>query len=192
MKVILGAALTAALALGFTQPAAAKKKFSFKLAASSSTCAPGAAGTVTITPKGANQKLRVKVWNLPENTDFDLFVIQVPEVPFGLSWYQGDIETNGKGRGSGTFVGIFSKETFTVAPGVAPAPVVFDDNADSNPATAPVQMYHLGLWFNSPEDAAKAGCPDLVTPFNGEHKAGVQVLNTSNFPDLKGPLRRIR
>ena len=75
---------------------------------------------------------------------------------------------------------------------MAPAPVVFDDNADSNPATAPVQMYHLGLWFNSPEDAAKAGCPDVVTPFNGEHNAGVQVLNTGSFPDLKGPLRRVR
>ena len=192
MKVIWGAALTAALASGFTQPAAAKKKFSFKLVSSSSTCVPKAAGRVKITPVGANQKLQVKVWNLPKNTDFDLFVIQVPGAPFGLSWYQGDIETNRKGRGTGEFIGIFSKETFTVAPGVAPAPVVFDDNADSNPATAPVQMYHLGLWFNSPEDAAKAGCPDLVTPFNGEHNAGVQVLNTSNFPDLKGPLRRIK
>ena len=26
-----------------------------------------------------------------------------------------------------------------------------------------------------------------VTPFNGEHKAGIQVLNTSNFPDLHRP-----
>jgi hypothetical protein len=49
-------------------------------------------------------------------------------------------------------------------------------------------MYHLGLWFNSPDDAKNAGCPSTVTPFNGEHNAGVQVLNTSNFPDLQGPL----
>jgi hypothetical protein len=27
------------------------------------------------------------------------------------------------------------------------------------------------------------------TPFNGEHNAGLQVLNTSNFPDDHGPLR---
>ena len=178
--------------MGFTHPAAAKEQFEFKLVASSDTCLPEAAGWAKISPNGPNQKLRVKIWNLPKNTDFDLFVIQVPNPPFGLSWYQGDIETNRRGRGTGKFIGIFSKETFTVAPGVAPAPVVFDDNADSNPATPPVQMYHLGLWFNSPEDAAKAGCPDLVTPFNGEHNAGVQVLNTSNFGDLRGPLRRIR
>jgi hypothetical protein len=30
-----------------------------------------------------------------------------------------------------------------------------------------------------------------VTPFNGDHTAGVQVLNTSNFPDLAGPLRQL-
>jgi len=52
-----------------------------------------------------------------------------------------------------------------------------------------VQTYHLGLWFNSPADAQNAGCPNAVTPFNGEHNAGIQVLNTSNFPDNHGPLR---
>jgi hypothetical protein len=48
-------------------------------------------------------------------------------------------------------------------------------------------MYHLGLWFNSPADAQKATCPGATTPFNGEHDAGIQVLNTSNFPVLSGP-----
>jgi hypothetical protein len=47
-------------------------------------------------------------------------------------------------------------------------------------------MYHLGLWFNSPQDAQNNGCPATVTPVNGEHNAGIQVLNTSNFPDDKG------
>jgi hypothetical protein len=49
-------------------------------------------------------------------------------------------------------------------------------------------MYHLGLWFDSAADAAKAGCPATPTPFNGEHYAGIQVLNTATFPDLQGPL----
>jgi hypothetical protein len=90
------------------------------------------------------------------------------------------------------FIGRFNIETFIVAPGVAPAPVVFGGpfpNADKNPATLPVQIYHLGLWFNSPADAQSAGCPATVTPFNGEHNAGIQVLNTANFPDNHGPLR---
>ena len=86
-------------------------------------------------------------------------------------------------------------ETFIVAPGVAMAPVVHDDgpfpDADMNPATPPVHTYHLGLWFNSPDDAAAAGCANTVTPFNGDHTAGIQVLNTSNFPDDQGPLRQL-
>jgi hypothetical protein len=59
------------------------------------------------------------------------------------------------------------------------------------PATAPVHTYHLGLWFNSPADAVAAGCPGATTPFNGDHTAGVQVLNTSNFPNDQGPLRSL-
>jgi len=31
-----------------------------------------------------------------------------------------------------------------------------------------------------------------VTPFNGEHNAGVQVLNTSEFPADAGPLRNVK
>ena len=42
--------------------------------------------------------------------------------PFGLAWYQGDIETNKDGVGYGQFIGRFSIETFIVAPGVANAP----------------------------------------------------------------------
>jgi hypothetical protein len=52
-------------------------------------------------------------------------------------------------------------------------------------------MYHLGLWFNDPEDAANAGCLDTVTPFNGEHNAGVQALSTRNFPPFEGPLGQL-
>jgi hypothetical protein len=48
------------------------------------------------------------------------------------------------------------------------------------------------LWFNSPFDASKAGCPATVTPFNGEHHAGIQVLNTATFPALQGPLLYLR
>jgi hypothetical protein len=56
-------------------------------------------------------------------------------------------------------------------------------------------MYHLGLWFNSPADAFAAGCqasPTAMTPFNGEHNAGTQVLSTRNFPNDHGPLRNVQ
>ena len=52
-------------------------------------------------------------------------------------------------------------------------------------------MFHLGLWFDSPEDAEAAGCPNTVTPFNGAHDAGIQALSTRNFPQLEGPLSKI-
>ncbi len=157
-------------------------------------CLPNATGHVTITPAGPVEIMDVVVEGLPPNTEFDFFVIQVPKAPFGVSWYQGDIETNAHGRGHERFVGRFSIETFSVAPGSAPAPLVFNGpfpDATINPPFNPIQMYHLGLWFGSPQAAQAAGCPATVTPFNGEHNAGIQVLNTSNFPDDFGPLRQV-
>jgi hypothetical protein len=158
-------------------------------------CLKGAHAKVTIVSQGPVEVMTVSAADLPRNTDFDFFVIQVPNAPFGISWYQGDLESDGSGHADGTFIGRFSIETFAVAPGVAPAPQVFNDHpfpdASQNPAFKPVQMYHLGLWFNSPKDAAAAGCPATVTPFNGEHDAGVQALSTRNFPDQFGPLRKI-
>jgi len=157
-------------------------------------CVPNASGEVRIESVGAVEEMTVKVEGLPPKTDFDFFVIQKPAAPFGMSWYQGDIETNGDGKGRGKFIGRFNVETFIVAPGSVPAPVVHNNafpDASSNPAMNPVHTYHLGLWFNSPDDAVNAGCPGNVTPFNGEHNAGVQVLNTSNFADLFGPLRQL-
>jgi hypothetical protein len=165
-------------------------------AAVAATCVPNAEADVRIVSNGPTETMTVNVEHLPKNTDFDFFVIQVPNAPFGLSWYQGDIQTNDEGNGTGKFIGRFSIETFIVAPGSAPAPVVhtaqpFPD-ANTNPAIPnPVHEFHLGLWFNSPNDAAKAGCGNAVTPFNGTHNAGVQVLSTRNFADPNGPLRRI-
>src|ERR1700741_4426006 len=43
---------------------------------------------------GPVEIMDVTVSGLPPNTDFDFFVIQVPKTPFGLAWYQGDIERN--------------------------------------------------------------------------------------------------
>jgi hypothetical protein len=157
-------------------------------------CLKNAEANVTIKSVGPVEVMTVEAKRLPRNTDFDLFVIQVPNAPFGLSWYQGDLQTDRWGQANGTFIGRFSIETFTVAPGTAPAPVVHTSpipDASSNPATAPVHQYHLGLWFNSPADAVAAGCPGTLTPFNGEHTAGVQALSTRQFPDDFGPLRRI-
>jgi hypothetical protein len=180
---------------GSAQARQQDKEIDFKMvrsaAATNAGCLPRASADVEVESLGPVEKMRVRLQGLPPNTEFDFFVIQVPDAPFGLSWYQGDIETDSHGRGTGKFVGRFNTETFIVAPGTAPAPVVHEPDASSNPATGPVHTFHLGLWFNSPADAAAAGCPDTVTPFNGDHNAGIQVLSTRNFANDQGPLRQL-
>src|SRR5215216_2915584 len=65
---------------------------------------------------------------------------------------------------------------------------VDDKDAKKNPEFKPVHTFHLGLWFGSPEEADDAGCSDTVTPFDGDHEAGIQAFSTRNFPKLEGPL----
>jgi hypothetical protein len=181
--------------LGAAQAGPTTNNFTFAMVPTGGTeaCIKTAKGRVTITPTLALvENMHVEVSGLPPSTDFDLFVIQVPTSPFGLAWYMGDMLTDAKGEAVGDFIGRFSVGTFIVAPGVAPAPVVLTGDASQNPATPPVQLYHLGLWFDTPADATAAGCGGVVTPFNSTHNAGVQILNTSNFPNGAGPLRHVQ
>src|SRR6266699_1316576 len=123
---------------------------------------------------------------LPKGTGFDLFVIQTPNKPFGVAWYQTDVKTDSHGDGTATVRGIFNVETFTV-------------DVDSAHAVAPTHQYHLGLWFNSPAKPFNLGCEKgagatvpIVTPFNGAQHAGIQILNTSNFAVNRGPLAHVK
>ena len=160
--------------------------FSFSLVPSSSSikaCLPHAAGSVTITPHSLNDAMTVSVSGLAPNTGYDLFVIQLPGKPFGVSWYQSDLQTNSSGAGSVTVVGIFNKETFSISTG-------------GTTTFGATHQYHLGLWFNDPKVPFNLGCEPgatspIVTPFNGEQNAGIQVLNTSNFPNNAGPLSHV-
>ena len=162
----LAAAGATAAAISGANADAAVTHASFQIvrsgAAVTANCLKGAHANVTIQSQGPVEVMKVSAAKLPRNTDFDLFVIQVPNAPFGVSWYQGDLESNSSGHANGTFIGRLSIETFTVAPNVAQAPQIFRNppfpDAAKNPAFNPVQMYHLGMWFNSPKDAAAAGC----------------------------------
>jgi hypothetical protein len=195
----LVAALLSPVAFSPLAPAqAVTLPFNMVVSSGASSCLPNATATVIDHAFGPFENLEVVVSNLPPSTGFDFFIIQIPVAPFGASWYMGDINTDSTGTGVGNFVGRFSRETFIISPGTAAAPNEFPDppavvpEATGGVQTNPVQMYHLGLWFDSASDAAKAGCPNTATPFNGEHNAGIQVLNTANFPNLKGPLIGIK
>jgi hypothetical protein len=184
--------------------AQSNSSFAFDLIVSpgAAACLPNATAHVTIVSRGVGtaEDLAFSAKGLPPNTDFDLFVIQVPNKPFGLAWYNGDVLTDRSGNAFQHLRNRFQFGTFVIAPGVASAPQThttgpFPD-ALQNPETfgpdgvtaGPVQLYHLGLWFDSASDAQNAGCPNTVTPFNSNHDAGIQVLNTANFPDTLGPL----
>ena len=154
-------------------------------------CLAGASANVTVQPAGQVEHMTISAHNLVPNSEYDVFVIQVPDAPFGVSWYQGDLESDAQGNAIGHYAGRFNIETFAVAPGVGPAPVVFPGDGAQNVASPPIHEYHVGVWFGSPATAAKAGCPTTVTPFNGEHNAGIQALSTKQFGDRFGPLRRL-
>jgi hypothetical protein len=195
MKLALAYALVAAsfaAAVPLAAPASAADNVVFNMVPSSLSCVPNAKGRVTVALRDGFESLHIEVSNLPPRTTFTLFNIQVPKAPFGMAWYAGDITTDANGRATGDFAGRFSIETFMVAQAAAPAPKLHAADGGSNPASAPIHMFHLGLWFDSFQDAAAAGCPDNVTPFNDDHTAGVQVLNTSNFGNLAGPLRSVK
>ena len=176
-------AISLATATGAT---AVDSSFSFSLVPSSaaiSTCLPNAKGNVTITTGTLNDTMKVTISGMPHNAGFDLFVIQQPAAPFGVSWYQTDIHANSTGTGTATVRGVFDKETFSVSPG-------------GTTTFAPTHQYHLGLWFNSPSEPFALGCEGaatspIVTPFNGEQHAGIQILNTSNFLVNAGPLSHV-
>ena len=167
---------------GSMSAAAAPFAFDMAVSAAAAGCLSNARGHVTIRDVGNNnQRMQIRVNGLPPRTEFAFFVLQTPTGPFGMSWYQGDIVTDDTGSGSQQFFGIFSRELFVFAPATRAAPQTDSFDAVTNPVTAPVHTYHLGLWFSDPADAAAAGCPSTVTPFEGNHQAGIQVLNTSNF-----------
>jgi hypothetical protein len=206
-RTILTAALLVAIAPTYAEAQSTTITFPLTVSKGAATCSgfisKEPSGTVTDHSFGQFENLEVVVEHLPPNTDFDLFSIEVPNAPFGLAWYIGDIDTDATGVGVGNFVGRFNIETFVVSVGVPALPLgeppqVFNPPSAVIPEatigvqTNPVQLYHLGLWFNSPADAAKAGCPSTKTPFNGEHNAGIQVLNTATFPENAGPLIHLK
>jgi hypothetical protein len=134
--------------------------------------------TVGVVRDTLNDTLVVHVTGLKPNLQFDLFTVQRspfladgmkdPNFPttFGLAWYQSDLDANENGTAdiSVPLRSIFLDQIFGFDG---------DKNPDGTVILPPVNTYHVGFWFNNPEDAAQCGF-DVTkpTPFNGEHKAG--------------------
>ena len=195
-RVVLAVGGALLMAAVFAVAAFAVDSTSFKMvrsqAAVDNKCLKGAKANVDINTLGGLQNMHVTVNNAPKNTEFELFITQQPNSPFGVSWYQADFETNNQGHGEVSARGIFGEELFVFAPGSVKAPQVDDQDAKKNPAFDPVHTLHVGLWFGDPKDAKDAGCSGKVTQFDGDHEAGIQAFSTRNFPDLHGPLGKIK
>ena len=141
---------------------------------------------VTVQRGKLNDVLILHAKHLKPNTGFDLFTVQNSNLlsdgtanpnfkNFGLAWYQSDLQTDTKGNADVTIKTILLDQIFGFDPVVA---------------LPPTNTFHVGFWFNNPEDAAACGFdPTKPTPFNGEHKAGPAAM--ISVPDADtgiGPL----
>jgi hypothetical protein len=136
-----------------------------------------------------NDTLTIGGKNFKPGLAFDMFTVERSNLlsdgtvdplftNFGMAWYQSDLQVNEQGTFTATIKTILLDQIFGFDP----------DQSNPNP----INTFHLGFWFNNPNDANVDGCVFDVTkptPFNGEHKAGPVAFIT--VPDAKtnlGPL----
>jgi hypothetical protein len=133
-----------------------------------------------------NDVLILRAQHLKPNLGFDLFTIQntnlLPDgAPdpyfknFGLAWYQTDVQADASGNAE-----------------VAIKTILLDQIFGFDPASLlePTHTFHVGFWFDNPEDAAACGFnPADPTPFNGEQHAGPNaMISVANPVTDLGPL----
>ena len=120
------------------------------------------------------------------NLGFDLFTIQNSNLlangtvdpnfkNFGLAWYQTDVQADSSGNAE-----------------VAIKTILLDQIFGFDPASGlePTHTFHVGFWFNNPQDAAACGFNTAEpTPFNGEQNAGPNaMISLPNSTTSLGPL----
>jgi hypothetical protein len=192
-RLIMAAVFAVALATAFQPAPAQVKKITFNLTPQpkSVNClgvegGPTPTATVTVTRGELHDTLTLKAANIKPKVGFDLFTIQNTNllsdgepnpnfVNFGLAWYQTDVQANGEGNAEVTINTILLDQIF----GFDPA---------SN--LLPTHTFHVGFWFNNPEDAVACGFdPTKPTPFNGEQDAGPNaMISLPNATTNLGPL----
>ena len=103
---------------------------------------------------------------LKPKTDFTVFLLQQAGAPFGAAEYIGDITTDRWGRASNRF-DLIVEEAF----------------AFNNITQARTDLNSVGMWFaDEKDDDGCLGANSPVTGFDGDGKAGVQMLNSRAVP----------
>jgi hypothetical protein len=151
----------------------------------------GPTPTAHVTVKRGNlaDTLTIEGANIKPHLRFDMFTVQRSNLlangnpdpnftgSFGMAWYQSDLHASGLGTFKATIKTILLDQIFG-----------FDPDA----LLAPTNTFHVGFWFNNPNDANVDGCIFDVTkptPFNGEHKAGpVAMISVPDANTNLGPL----
>jgi hypothetical protein len=142
---------------------------------------------VKVTRGKFNDTLTITGQHFKPGLAFDMFTVQrtnlLPNLTvdpnftnFGMAWYQSDLQANDQG-------------VFTVTIQTILLDQIFGFDPDQSIPT-PINTFHVGFWFNDPNDANVDGCVFDVTkptPFNGEHKAGPLAMITTPTNGL-GPL----
>jgi hypothetical protein len=151
---------------------------------------------VTVSRGTANDVMLLELRNFIPGKAFDLFTIERSNLnaagvldpnfsgSFGLAWYQSDIHVGADGKAEAVVKSILLDGIF----GFDADPVRgFQPSA---PLVPPTHTFHVGFWFDSPQDVAACGFdPSKPTPFNSEHQAGPNAM--ISLPDAvtgQGPL----
>jgi hypothetical protein len=114
---------------------------------------PKATGLVTIIRGDRNNAFSdtiiVDVENMPPNTTFTIFYIELANKPFGNVEYVADLTTRGDGSGET----IFQNIAFVAFAIDARNPGTSIDGQEG--VTSGINLEHLGMWFSSLQDAQK-------------------------------------
>jgi hypothetical protein len=164
---------------------------------------PDAKAHVKVTRGKSNDRLQILLSGIHPNLDFDMFTVQRSSLDgsgqpvanfagFGLAWYQSDLHSNERGVGRTEIRTILLDQIFGFDADIVPTQIAnLDHTAPPIPTRVPpTNTFHVGFWFNNPQDAAACGFdPTKPTPFNGEHKAGpLAMISLPVAPANLGPL----
>lgn len=150
---------------------------------------------VTVSRGTANDVMVVQLRNFKPGSAFDLFTIERSNLKsdgsinpdfknFGLAWYQSDIHVGDDGKAEAVVKSILLDGIFGFDADPLPGSVT------GAPLVPPTHTFHVGFWFDGPQDAAACGFdPTKPTPFNSEHKAGPNAMISLPDPATSlGPL----
>ena len=151
---------------------------------------------VTVSRGTANDVMVVELRNFIPGKAFDLFTIQRtnltpagvadPNFPgsFGLAWYQSDIHVGPDGKAEAVVKSILLDGIFGFDADPIPG------SQPGAPLVPPTNTFHVGFWFDSPQDAAACGFdPSKPTPFSSNHQVGPNaMISLPNAVTGQGPL----